>query len=191
LWVGAPRNHEREPKARGDPGAPSRRQKAVDQGQRVGNSEQRASLRDRLVDWHDAIRESRAHLRKPPIERSGLPRIAAPLQLDSVSDFGKNEDARSDLLDRRSSDPTDNVGMGARLRISEMTFVSSRNFTDRPDASRGAGADRRPRRKPRRADQTRRRRTRSSPRDRGTSPMPIGASRRSRPRCATPPPARG
>src|SRR5258708_16972683 len=91
----------------------SRREESIDQGQGIGNSKQRPGSCDRLIDGQHAIPKPRPHLREPSIERFCLLRIAPPFQLDATTDFGEHEDARSDFLDRSTSDPTDNVGMGS------------------------------------------------------------------------------
>ena len=91
----------------------SRRQQAIDQRQRIRNSQQRPGFRDRLVDRQDAPSESGPHLQKPSIERFGLLWITPPFQLDTMADFGEHEHARPNVLDRCAGDPMDNVWMGA------------------------------------------------------------------------------
>lgn len=113
-------------------------QQAINERQRVRHAELRPGLSDRLVDWQHSMGEARSHLAEPAVESLSLRCVAASLEFDAAPNLGEHDDTIS-LVGVPATQRAIFGCARSRFRISEMTFVSSRNLKARPHATSALG----------------------------------------------------
>ncbi len=142
-------------------------QSSIHRGTRIWNSQQRPSLRDGLL----SIGRTRSPSRVRICENQRASDLAWAESLRRFSSIPRRISASTSTLVPISSTgvrATQAATLGwarSRLRISEMMFVSSRNFTDQSRAPAEGVVDRTRRQKPRRGAPSQIRQRHSSPRD--------------------------